>query len=110
MKTRFLIFTKIPANAMAIFPFILLRDKYQKADKTLVNHERIHLRQQLELLIFPFYLLYVFNYLINLVRYRNHHRAYFNIVFEREAYACDQDLDYLKKRKFFSWVKYLRRA
>ncbi len=91
---------------MAIYPFILLKDPDQKADKTLINHERIHLRQQIELLILPFYLLYLFNYLINLIRYKNHYLAYFNILFEKEAYACDQNLDYLQQRKLFSWLKY----
>lgn len=92
---------------MALYPFILLKDGAQKHDKILLNHERIHLRQQVELLIFPFYLLYLLHYLINLVRYRNHHLAYFNIVFEKEAYQCDQNLNYLKNRKFFSWINHL---
>lgn len=92
---------------MALYPFIILKHKHQKADRILVNHERIHLRQQVELLIIPFYLLYLLNYLINLIRYRNHRRAYFNISFEKEAYACDQNLNYLKTRKFFAWVNYL---
>lgn len=91
---------------MAVYPFILLKNPDQKADKTLINHERIHLRQQIELLILPFYLLYLFHYLINLIRYRNHYLAYFNIIFEKEAYACDQNLDYLQQRKLFSWLKY----
>lgn len=91
---------------MAIYPFILLKDKSQKNDQTLLNHERIHLMQQIELLILPFYLLYLFNYVINLIRYRNHHQAYVNIVFEKEAYACDKNLNYLANRKFFSWLNY----
>lgn len=102
----FIIVKKIPANAMAVFPFILLKDKRQKADKILVNHERIHLQQQIELLIFPFYFLYLVNYLINLIKYKNHFLAYFNIVFEKEAYACAQNLAYLQHRKLFSWLKY----
>lgn len=92
---------------MAIYPFILLKNKDQKVDKILINHERIHLKQQIELLILPFYLLYLFNYLINLIRYKNHYLAYFNIVFEKEAYTCDQDLNYLQHRKLFSWLKYI---
>jgi len=40
--------------AMAIFPFILLHDKKMKENKVLINHERIHLRQQVELLVVPF--------------------------------------------------------
>lgn len=92
---------------MAIFPFIILKDKNQKTDRVLINHERIHLRQQLELLIIPFYLLYLFNYLLNLVRYRSHYPAYFNIVFEKEAYAREQDLQYLRTRKSFSWLRHI---
>lgn len=92
---------------MALYPFILLKHKQQKKDQVLINHERIHLRQQVELLIIPFYLLYLIHYLLNLVRFRNHDRAYFNIIFEKEAYACDKNLNYLKTRKFFAWVKYL---
>jgi len=106
LKAFFLIVSKIPANAMAVYPFILLKNKFQKEDLVLINHERIHLRQQLELLIIPFYLLYLINYVINLIKYRNHYRAYLNISFEKEAYACDQNLNYLKSRKFFSWINY----
>ncbi|MBC8987053.1 hypothetical protein H9X96_14870 [Pedobacter sp. N36a] len=94
------------ANAMAIFPFIILQHKAQKTNTTLINHERIHLQQQLELLILPFYILYGLNYLWNLYRFKNHYLAYFNICFEREAYANESDLGYLKKRKWFSWWPY----
>jgi len=92
---------------MAIFPFIILKEKRLQSDHVLVNHEKIHFRQQLELLIIPFYVLYLLNYLINLMKYKNHDQAYFQIVFEKEAYACDRNLDYLKQRRFFSWAKYL---
>ncbi|WP_316841041.1 hypothetical protein [Pedobacter gandavensis] len=94
------------ANAMAIFPFIILQHQAQKNNATLINHERIHLRQQLELLILPFYILYGLNYLWNLYRFKNHYLAYFNIRFEREAYANESDLAYLKRRKLFSWWLY----
>lgn len=77
-----------------------------KSDMILVNHEKIHFRQQLELLIIPFYILYVLNYLINLIKYKNHNQAYFHIVFEKEAYACDRNLGYLQQRSLFSWIKY----
>jgi len=107
LKAFFLVVSKIPANAMAIYPFILFKHKSHKEDLILINHERIHLKQQIELLIFPFYLLYLINYLINLIKYKNHYQAYFNISFEKEAYACDQNLNYLKSRKFFSWINYI---
>ncbi|MFA6277397.1 MAG: hypothetical protein WC622_11645 [Pedobacter sp.] len=107
MRFWFIILPKLSANAMAIFPFILLKNKAQKQDPVLINHEQIHLRQQLELLILPFYFLYVLNYFINLVKYRNHHGAYINISFEKEAYYFEQDFNYLSNREWYSWVKFL---
>ncbi|HAI75843.1 MAG TPA: hypothetical protein DCM08_06305 [Microscillaceae bacterium] len=95
------------AAGMAIFPFILLADKQYRGDKHLLNHELIHLQQQIELLIIPFYLLYLLHYGINLVRFRDHHRAYLEIFFEREAYQNEHDLSYLGKRRFWRSFRYL---
>ncbi|KLT64670.1 hypothetical protein [Pedobacter sp. BMA] len=100
-----IIVKRLPAAGMAIFPFILLKSKRYKADKEIINHERIHLRQQLELLILPFYLLYLINYLINLIRFKDHDLAYRNIIFEKEAYQNDSNLNYLKKGNWFGWLK-----
>lgn len=107
MKTPIIIFKRLPANGMTIFPFILLKHPNSKTDKALINHEKIHIRQQLELLIFAFYLLYLINYAINLIKYKNHRLAYMNIVFEQEAYFADKDLGYLKTRKLFAWIRFI---
>ena len=72
-----------------------------------INHEKIHTRQMLELLIIPFYLLYVLEWLIRLLQNKNSYKAYTNISFEREAYFNQNNLNYLKKRKPFSFVNYL---
>lgn len=77
-------------------------------DKFIVNHERIHTRQQKELLYIPFYLLYVLEWLFRLVQYRNQNDAYMNISFEREAYKHGRDLSYLSKRKPYSWTNFLK--
>lgn len=106
MKFWVIIIPKLCANAMALFPFILLRNKAQKSDFVLLNHEKIHLKQQLELLIIPFYFLYGINYLINLLKYKNHYKAYFNIAFEREAYYFEKDPIYLSKRKWYNWINF----
>lgn len=79
-------------------------------DKYIINHERIHTAQQRELLFIIFYLLYGLEWLFRLVQYRNWYEAYKNISFEREAYTNGHDLTYLPRRKFFSWVKYLRKT
>jgi hypothetical protein len=94
---------------MALFPFLLLKDKKYSLNKQLMNHEFIHFRQQIELLIIPFYILYLLNYLINLIRCHNHMEAYRNILFEREAYENDSNLSYLSERRFAAWTSYLRR-
>ena len=87
---------------ITLFPFIILR----KHSKKLVNHETIHIYQQLELLVIPFYLLYILMYLYNIVKYRNVLEAYMNIPFEKEAYANETKYTYIKERKLFSWIKY----
>lgn len=76
-------------------------------DEYVVNHEKIHTRQQKELLFIPFYLIYILEWLVRLIQFRNQQKAYMNISFEREAYNHGHDLTYLKKRKPYSWVKFL---
>ncbi len=76
-------------------------------DKYVINHERIHTAQQRELLFVPFYILYLIEWFIRLLHYRNGHKAYRNISFEREAYANGHNLNYLNSRKPFSWTRYL---
>ncbi|MFD0795520.1 hypothetical protein ACFQZX_18000 [Mucilaginibacter litoreus] len=93
-------------SGMALFPFILVKDQRMKHDQALINHERIHLRQQAELLVLPFYVLYLLNYLANLGRYGQHNKAYLHIAFEKEAYNNEQNLSYLNSRKAFSWLRY----
>ena len=72
-----------------------------------VNHEYIHTLQQREMLFVPFYLWYVMEWGIKMVKYRNLHKAYSNISFEREAYACQYDLRYRYRRKPYAWMSYL---
>ncbi|UAB75933.1 hypothetical protein [Mesoflavibacter sp. SCSIO 43206] len=94
-------------TAITIYPFIVLKHKRQKDDMILINHEKIHLRQQLELLVLPFFIWYGIEFLIRLVQFKNWSRAYRNISFEREAYENEKDLDYLKGRSFWSFFKYV---
>ncbi len=79
-------------------------------DKYVINHERIHNAQQRELLFIPFYVVYVLEWLFRLIQYRKWYDAYMNISFEREAYANDDNLSYLPKRKIFAWRHYLKRT
>jgi len=91
--------------AIALFFVIIINNKY-KGNKSLLNHEKIHLQQQRELLWLPFFIWYAVEFVINYFKYKNWHSAYKNISFEKEAYCNEHDLSYLKTRKYFSFVKY----
>lgn len=88
---------------MAIFPFILVDHPESKYNAVLINHEKIHLRQQIELLIIFFYIAYLTQYLWGLWRFRNQYIAYRAISFEREAFCHENDFDYLKTRPFWNF-------
>ncbi|PRY31094.1 hypothetical protein CLV58_12357 [Spirosoma oryzae] len=90
---------------MALFPFILVRQP--NPGPILVNHERIHLRQQAELGVLPFYLWYLTEYLIRRIQYRDHYEAYRNISFEREAFANETNLTYLRTRRWWTFLSYV---
>jgi len=95
-------------RGMTLYPFVIIRNFLDKENKVLLNHEKIHIRQQLELLILPFFLWYFLEYLLRLAQFKNQNRAYRNISFEREAYTNENDMNYLKKRKIWSFFKYLK--
>lgn len=115
MKGRIVVspfFTKLfsagKASAVTIFPFIFVRHKSMRLDIVLINHESIHIAQAIELLVFPFYALYLLEFLIRLIEYRDFHRAYLNISFEREAYHNEKNMDYLKWRKPWGFLRYYK--
>lgn len=95
---------------LSLWPFIFVKESIYKEDNVLINHERIHLKQQLELFILPFYLLYIIEWLIRTVLYMNSYRAYQNISFEREAYAHENDLGYPDRRKPYSFLNFIFRS
>lgn len=81
-------------KAMALWPFIFVRGPFNQVD---LNHEKIHGRQQLELGLILFYIIYFIEWVAKGYRY---------VSFEREAYSNENNLDYLKHRKWFAqWKK-----
>ncbi len=92
---------------LTLYPFILLKTKELKLNESIVNHEKIHLRQQLELLIVFFYIFYTMEWLVKCYKFKNRKEAYRNISFEREAYSNENDKTYLKKKKIWSFISYL---
>lgn len=89
-------------DAMAVWPFIFVKEEV--SDKV-INHERIHGRQQVEMLFVLFYLWYGIEWLLRAIFGTG--IAYRNISLEREAYLNQRNAEYLKHRKFWAWTKYL---
>ena len=89
-----------------------IRHPVRKGDAVMastdINHESIHTAQMKEMLYVLFYLWYVIEWLVRLVRYRNAHTAYRSISFEREAYMNQGIMGYLQGRGRYAWVKYLK--
>ena len=100
-------FAPITIWAINIGPFVWCRDKFTESLK---QHESIHWAQQKELLFVGFFVLYVFFYLKNVMRlgWKGRKDAYRSIAFEMEAYRNEHVVDYIKTRRPYEWVRYLR--
>ena len=110
IKTRFVrILTFGFANGICLYPFVLIGKEIELTHR-LITHEKIHLRQQLETLVLPFYIFYFLEFLFRLLQYRSFSKAYRNISFEREAYYFESHVDYLEIRRPYTWVKFMSRS
>ena len=94
----------INIGAITLFPFIISRDEM---DEITIRHECIHIEQQRELWVIPFYLLYGFYWLKGKIAGMSNDDAYFNIPFEKEAYSKMYDPEYLERREKHAWKKYI---
>ena len=94
-------------DGVVLWPFIVVKRADLKKNPVFMNHERIHLKQQVEMLLIFFFVWYTFEYLIRLIKYGDSYKAYNRICFEREAYANEKNLKFLKKRPFWNFLNYL---
>lgn len=109
IKTRLVrILTFGFASGICLYPFVLIGKEIELTDR-LLNHEKIHMRQQLEMLIIPFYLIYFLEFLFRNLQYRNFSKAYHNISFEREAYSHEYHNGYLEIRRPYAWFQFIRK-
>ena len=72
-------------DGIAIFPFIFIKEdpnRTAERERTLIEHEKIHIRQQLRGLLIGFYIKYF---------YYNWKYGYKNNPYELEAYAHQED-------------------
>jgi hypothetical protein len=88
--------------------FGILFTKSDYLSSITINHERIHTKQMLELLIVGYYLWYIIEYIIVRFCHKKQNDAYHDISFEEEAHNNDNNLHYLDNRKHFAWWKYVR--
>jgi len=95
----------IEIGAISLFGFIFCRGELSKTQR---RHETIHFHQQIELLFVGFFLLYGMFWLIQLLRYKDSKRAYYENPFEREAYTNQRKYTFLEKRPLWNWIHYVR--
>ena len=98
-------------DAIAIWPRIFVKGDYQEH---VVRHEEIHIKQQKELLLVGFFLLYAVFYaaLFVYITFSDWgltfsqvcDKAYRGNPLEREAYDHQGDPDYLDNRRHFAWI------
>jgi hypothetical protein len=125
MRVKYIKFPKgFSFTAINLLGCIFINSRYkQDLDdrgwiyKKLIRHENIHSAQGRELLWVFFYLFYVLEWFFRLIQYRkaktkdgkkDWNAAYRNISFEREAYANENDVFYLKNRKRLASFIYIR--
>ena len=117
--------------ATTVWPLIFVRrDESWKFDDTAENHENIHGRQQVEMLLaglvlagilalvgcgwwsllaLPvFFWWYLIEYLLRAIFGTGN--AYRKLLFEQEAYANEKDFTYLEHRRPFAWIGYAARG
>ena len=94
----------IDVCAITLYPFIILNDECDHP--VIVNHEKIHLAQQRELWLIPFYVLYISYWIKGKIQGMTNQAAYMSIPFEKEAYANEKDFEYLDNREKQAWKSY----
>ena len=100
-----------PGNfgAINLFGIIIARKDYGRLTDAEINHECIHTRQMVEMLVIFFYISYFIEWIVRLIQYRNMFDAYVNISYEREAYSNMYNIEYLKKRRPFTFKNYYKK-
>lgn len=85
---------------------ILFVRKGVKVSQQMMNHEAIHSAQMKELLYIGFYIWYVLEWIVRLFQCGFKAKlAYYCISFEKEAYAHDNEPDYLTTRQCYAFLR-----
>jgi hypothetical protein len=92
----------IDISAITLGPIVISRDEMSEITK---NHETIHFQQYLETGFIGFLLIYLYDYIIGYIKYRDGKLSYLSLRAEREAYTMHEHLDYCSKRDRWAWLK-----
>jgi len=90
-------------HAITLFPFVFYNG--ERLSEQDLRHESVHIWQQVSLLLIPFYLLYGLFWLYGLLRWRNGHKAYWEIPFERSAYRLEHHKGLSHSTMAFDWMR-----
>lgn len=96
-------------TAINLFGIVFARSEHKELKEYVLNHEKIHSYQILELGGIFYYVVYLLEWLVRLCQYRNSLDAYMNISFEREAYKNHSNPEYLQSRRRYAFKNYLRK-
>ena len=78
----------LKVNAIVLLGVVYFAERKKQITERLYKHELRHKEQQEEDGV-KFYIIYLKEYFVNLVKYRNHHKAYYNISYEKDARKAD---------------------
>lgn len=92
-----------PFWATNILGIIFCRIDKGKLTEVAKNHEYIHTLQQKELGYIGFLIWYHIEWLFKWMKYHDKMKAYRSLLFEREAYSMQNNLNYKNTRRHYAW-------
>lgn len=93
-------------RCMNLFGVLFVRREFRGTITDIdINHEKIHSAQFKELLYIFYYPIYWICWIIEIIR-PPYETAYRDTCFEREAYFNEKNLNYLKTRRHYVFLKY----
>lgn len=99
------------AQGLGVFPFLIIRTHLKLPHKRdeLINHEKIYLAQQVELLIIGAFVLHLCEYIYaRFIKRLSKRDSYYFPATEQEAHRNAMNLNYLIQRKPYSVLNYIK--
>lgn len=87
---------------LIVWPFILIRD--EKTCLIKLNKSKIKWHQLTELFVLGRFVLYLWDYVEGLIKYKSFDKAHRRVRFEQELLHYGHNMTYLAYRPVFGWV------